>query len=78
MFSDWSWMPSAFDPPPPKTSRSKIVRMMISPISAKPSTRTDSSTSKKQNTLMSTAANSENAIHGICQPNQSLKFVAAK
>ena len=28
--------------------------------------------------LISTAANSANAIQGISQPNQSLKFVAAK
>jgi hypothetical protein len=39
-------MPSASLPPAPKTTRSNTVRMMISPISAKPSTRTDSSTSK--------------------------------
>ena len=51
---------------------------MISPISAKPSTFTDSSTWKQQSTLISSAANSANAIHGICQPNQSLKLVAAK
>jgi hypothetical protein len=46
MFSDCSWMPLASLPPCPNTSRSKIVRMITSPISAVPRIFTDSSTSK--------------------------------
>src|ERR671910_1666663 len=78
MFRLSNWMPLSSLPPPPNTSRSKIARMMISPISAAPSTRTDSLTSKKQSTLISSAATTANATQGISQPNQELKFVAAK
>ena len=78
MLSDSNWMPSASLPPLPNTTRSKIARMITSPISAKPRIFTDSSTENQQSTLISSAAGSANAIHGISQPNQSLKFVDAK
>ena len=46
MFSDSNWMPSASLPPLPNTTRSKIARMITSPISAAPRIFTDSSTWK--------------------------------
>src|SRR5262245_29358850 len=72
------WMPSASLPPAPKTTMSKIARMTSSPISAVPSTFTDSSTSNQQSTLISSAAKTANITHGSSQPNHALKFVTAK
>ncbi len=57
---------------------SKTARMKSSPISAVPSTFTESSTSNQQSTLISRAAPSANRIHGTSQPNHELKFVTAK
>ena len=52
--------------------------MTISPISATPSTFTESSTSNQQKTLIRIAAPNANSGQGMSQLNHSLKFWFAK
>ena len=52
--------------------------MMTSPISATPSTLTESSTSNQQKMLITSAAPNAKSGQGMSQPNQSLKFRFAK